>query len=287
MKAAIIVDSTAYLDEELANHPDVYTINLSVHFHDGTNLVDTANEEAHRAFYARLVNETTLPTTSQPKPGDYYALMDQLVEKGYEAVYCIHLASKISGTFQTAKMITEEYREHLQVYCVDSKAASIVLRQMVVQTLESIKAGIEPEQIHQQLLWMADESRVYLMVEDLKNLVKGGRLNATSAFLGSVLQIRPLLYFDQEGSIVLFEKIRTNKKVYRRWQELIEEALQKYPKGIRVAFAQGDALAEIEEVKAHLEQIFPQVEFRIGNLGPVVGAHTGKGVKGMGIIPKI
>ncbi|MCW6674816.1 DegV family protein [Aerococcaceae bacterium NML160702] len=287
MKSAIIVDSTSYLDEKLSGHPDVYTVNLSVHFHDGSDLMDTANYEEQQAFYARLLKETHLPTTSQPKPGDYYALLDQLIEADYEVVYCVHLSSEISGTFQTAQMITDEYKDKLTIYCVNSKAASIVMGRMVEQALDDIQKGLAPSEIHEHLIWFANESRVYLMVEDLNNLVKGGRLSATSAFLGGMLKIRPLLYFDAAGKITLFEKIRTNKKVYRRWHELIEESLAKYPQGVRVAFAHGDALAEIEEVKQELSQSFPQVNFSIGSLGPVVGAHTGKGVKGMGIMPNL
>lgn len=287
MKSAIIVDSTAYLDENLSNHPDVYTVNLSVHFHDGTDLVDTADIEEQHCFYQRLLSETQLPTTSQPKPGDYYKLMDELVAKGYEVVYCIHLSSQISGTFQTAQMITDEYKNRLAIYCVDSKSASVIMLRMVEQALADIEKGLEPTQVYEHLKWLADESRVYFMVEDLNNLAKGGRLSAASAFLGGMLKIRPLLYFEENGKIVLFEKIRTNKKVYRRWHELIEESLMKYPQGIRVAFAHGDASEEIEAVKQELAQAFPQVDFIVCGLGPVVGAHTGKGAKGMGIIPNL
>lgn len=73
--------------------------------------------------------------------------------------------------------------------------------------------------------------------------------------------------------------------MYRRWAELIEQALKQYPQGVKVAFAHGDALDEILEVQAELSQEFPQVSFDAFGLGPVIGTHTGKGIKGIGIIP--
>ena len=84
MKAAVIVDSTAYLSEALAQHPDVYQVALSVNFSDGSVMKDTSDLQLLNEFYTRLKSESQLPTTSQPQPGDYLALLDQLVAAGYD-----------------------------------------------------------------------------------------------------------------------------------------------------------------------------------------------------------
>lgn len=212
MKSAIIVDSTAYLREDVLNHEDIYVVNLTVNFHDGSEMLDTSDVVKQREFYDRLQREKQLPTTSQPKPGDYYALFDRLIASGYDTVYCIHLSSAISGTYQTAFMIAQEYQESLNIYCVDSKATSMVMESMVNQTLQDIRNQLAPHVIYERLQWQSQHSHIYLMVEDLNNLVKGGRLSATGALLGGILKIRPLLHIDDEGQVVLFEKIRTNKK---------------------------------------------------------------------------
>ena len=94
MKAAVIVDSTAYLSEALAQHPDVYQVALSVNFSDGSVMKDTSDLQLLNEFYTRLKSESQLPTTSQPQPGDYLALLDQLVAAGYDTVYAIHLDRK-------------------------------------------------------------------------------------------------------------------------------------------------------------------------------------------------
>lgn len=287
MKTAIIVDSTSYLPEEIKNKENVFEINLLVTFSDGTTIADTGEITAVRNFYDRLDHEDSLPTTSQPAVGDYYALMDKLVADGYEAAVCIHLSSKISGTYQTARMVTQEYTDRMQVYCIDSKGASVVQEALVRTCLNLLDEGMPLDEINQRLLWLVEESVIYLLVENLNNLVKGGRLSATSALLGNILQIKPLLYFEPEGSIQLFEKIRTSKKVFKRWKEIKDEAMLKYLKGIEVSFAHADAEEEILEILPNITEGIERDEVTISILGPVVGTHTARRAKGMAIIPKL
>ena len=287
MKTAIIVDSVGYLPEKLWEHPDIFKIDLSVNFSDGSVMIDSSNEIEIKAFYERLIQEKQLPTTSQPTVGAYYELMDQIVSKGYEAVFCVHLSSAISGTFQSALMVTNEYKDKIKVFCLDSRGASVTMEGQVRAILRLLEEGLDEQTIFDQVKWLAEQSRIYLMVEDLNNLVKGGRLSPTSALLGSVLQIRPLLYFDSEGKIVLFEKIRTNKKVFKRWSELVKASLEKYPQGVEIAFANAECYDEIKAVEAYVLSENPGVDSHILPLGPVVGTHVGKGAKGMAIIPKL
>ncbi len=285
MRTAIIVDSTAYLSGTTAQHPDVYRVDLTVNYSDGTTGLDAQGLNDQKEFYDRLLAEQTLPTTSQPTPGDYYRVMDDIVAKGYDAVFSIHLSSGISGTYQTARMVTSEYADRLKVFCIDSKAASVVMESLVEQTFALLEAGLTGEEIQEKLKWVAENARIYLMVEDLNNLVKGGRLNATGALVGSLLKIRPVLFFDGEGKIVVFEKIRTNKKVYQRWLELAQQRREMFPGGIRISFAHSNSLEETEVVRDMFKEELPDVSYHISGLGPVVGTHTGAGTKGCAIIP--
>lgn len=285
MRTAIIVDSTAYLSGKTALHPDVYQVNLTVNFNDSSVEFDAQDLTSQKAFYRRLQSERVLPTTSQPTPGDYYKVMDEIVAKGYDTVFCIHMSSAISGTYYTAQMVTSEYSDRLKVFCIDSKAASVVVESLVEQGFSLLEAGLTGEEVQEKLLWVAENSRIYLMVEDLNNLVKGGRLNAAGALVGSLLKIRPVLFFDGDGKIVVFEKVRTNKKVYQRWIELSKEQSELFPDGIQISFAHSDALVETEQVRDLFKKCLPDITYHISGLGSVVGTHTGAGTKGCAIIP--
>ncbi|MBK0347959.1 DegV family protein [Aerococcaceae bacterium zg-ZJ1578] len=287
MKTAFIVDSTAGINEQLKAHPDVYEVILTVQFADGEIFKDTTDEESVIAFYEKLQQESTLPKTAQPSPGEYYQLIEHLVEQGYDSVIAIHLSSKLSGTYQTANMILQEYQGKLKTACIDSKGTSVVIENMLEQALHFYEAAeLSFDEIVRQLEWLARESHIYMMIEDLNNLVKGGRLSAANAFLGGLLQIKPLLEFTETGEVALFEKIRTEKRVYRRWADLIQAALEKYPKGIHVRFGHSNALEAAKTAQKMMQELFPQViSFSIGYLTPVVGVHGGSGVQGMAIIP--
>lgn len=285
MRTAIIVDSTAYLSGKTAQHPDVYRVNLTVNYSDSSIGLDAQDLNEQKEFYHRLQSEKSLPTTSQPTPGDYYKVMDEIVAKGYDTVFCIHLSSAISGTFHTAQMVTSEYADRLNVFCIDSKAASVVMESLVEQAFCLLEAGLSAEQVQEKLQWVAVNTRIYLMVEDLNNLVKGGRLNAAGALVGSLLKIRPVLYFDCDGKIEVFEKIRTNKKVYQRWLEIAKERQGLFPDGLQVSFAHSDALEETQKVYDMFKKDLPDISYHISGLGPVVGTHTGAGTKGCAIIP--
>ena len=261
-------------------------MDLLVHFSDGTDLYDSADPQAVSDFYQRLKTSDNLPTTSQPQPAAYYELMDQLVLEDYEVVYAIHLSAGISGTYQTSYMILNEYQDRLDVHCIDSKGAGIMVELLVRSLLEMLAAGVDPAVAAQELVYQADQSEVYLMVEDLNNLAKGGRLSNTGAVLGSLLRVRPLLKFDEAGKIVLFEKIRTNKRVYQRWLELARDFQDRHEQGLTIGFLSANDSEGIEEVRHLFQEEFPEVATYVGICGPVIGTHVGEGCKAVGFIPR-
>ena len=247
---------------------------------------DTSDLQLLNEFYTRLKSESQLPTTSQPQPGDYLALLDQLVAAGYDTVYAIHLSSEISGTYQTARMLLSEYEDKLAAYAVDSGSSCMVMEILVKETLGWIDQGLSAEEVGRRLEWSARHSDVYLMVGDLNNLVKGGRLSASSAILGNILQIRPLLHFE-EGKIAVTEKIRTTKKVYRRMVELVAEWQTRYPQGVHVGIGQAGAPEDLKVLDEMMKEAYPGMPLSYTNIGPVIGTHTGDGTKGLGIVPKL
>lgn len=209
------------------------------------------------------------------------------MEAGFDTVFVITLSSKISGAFNTMQLVGENFSEKLDSYYCDSKGTSYIIEGMVKQALKLIEMNLSADEIASKLEWVADNSVIYLMVDDLRYLQKSGRLNASSALFGSMLQIKPILYFDDEGQVAVYEKVRTAKKVYKKWLKLSQKANENYPDGIDFAYAHGDAWEEMKEFYTKMQTEFPDNDHRAGFLTPILGVHAGKGTKGMGIIARL
>lgn len=286
MRTALIIDSTAYANDEIRNHPDIYELELTSTFSDGTQFPDSSDSKIQEEFYKKLKESNELPTTSQPAVGEYIKLVEKIIERGYDQLLCIHLSQTFSGTYQTAKMITSNYEDQIKCHVVDSKGVSLVIGSLITQALDMLEKNLSFEEVCEKTEWSAKRSTIYLTVANLDNLLKGGRVSFTSAMVGNLLKIRPLLYVDEEGSVEVLDKIRTDKKVNRRLAELAEEALDKFPNGFYLVFAHAVDTERLNETIEVVTEAVPQLDYEVGTLGPTVGTHTGAGTVGMGIIPK-
>lgn len=286
MKVAIIVDSTSGLMSPLADHPDIYMVDLLINFPDGTTMVDAVDPQTNQRFYDKLKASDTLPTTSQPPVGAYIKVMDEIVAKGYEAVIGIFISGQISGTYSAAKMVMEDYQDRIATYAYNSKAASLKVESMVEQTLDWLGSGLSPEAIMPRLEWLVDHTLVHFMIQDLYFLTKGGRLSTTSAFVGSMLKIKPIIEFDSLGNLILKEKIRSTKKVFAEFVKKAQEEIAANPQGYRIHIVHTNAPELAESLKETFENALgPVTEFRISLLSPVLGTHCGPGLVGFSVLP--
>lgn len=286
MKTAYIIDSSASINDELRDHPDVYVMNLEVSFGDEI-YPDTTDESLLKKFYQRLVESKELPKTNQPKQGDLVIAYEDILNNGYDQVIVITLASVLSGTYNTFAMISENFRDKLDIRLIDSKGTSFIEEHILSYAIKMTEKGLPLDEIEEKLNWLADKSHIYVLIEDLNAIVKGGRLSAVGGLIGSALRIKPILHFDDEGYVIVYEKVRTTNKVYKRYVEIVEEAMKEFPDGIRIALAHGDCEDEALKVKAMIQEKFPNLEFRIGFLTPILGTHGGKDSLGLGIMPQL
>lgn len=287
MKTAIITDSTATLSEKLKEHPAVFQVFPSLEFEDGETFTDQPDSISPKEFYRKLTEVDTLPTTAQPSPAQFIDILDTIVAQGYDHVIFIHLSQKFSGTLDTAQMIAHDYNDRLKSYFINSKGVSLVMRNMIEQTLRLLDERDDIESIIDDLNWLAEQSTIYLMVEDLDNLVKGGRLGHASAFIGNLMQIKPLLKIGADGSVEMFEKIRTKRRVYKHFIELIEEEMDNFDNNAQLYFAHGDAHDDIMTVIELLKKKYPEQTYILDTLTPIIGVHGGKGTIGMAVVPTI
>jgi len=275
MKTAVVTDSTAYIPKELREKLNIHMIPLSVIF--GNESLREEIDVTAGEFYEK-VKDSELPTTSQPPIGQFVELFETLA-KEYDAVISVHLSSGISGTFQGA-VSAGSMVEGIQVYPFDSETACMIQGFYALEAAQLAGQGLSADEIIARLNAMKESMRAYFMVDDLSHLQRGGRLSNAQAFIGSLLQVKPLLHF-VDKKIEPYEKVRTKKRALNRVSDLLGEDAAN-GENYRASIIHANREEEANEWKAELEAKYPNVEFSIGYFGPVIGTHLGEGALGMG-----
>ncbi len=276
MKIAVVTDSTAYIPKDLVKQYDIHIIPLSVIFGDETYREDI--DITTEAFYKKLSETKTLPTTSQPPIGSFIELFEKLERDGYDAVVSIHLSRKFSGTYEVAKS-AGNMMEKIQVYPYDTELSTMPQGFFAIRASELAREGKDIEAILNELDRMKENTRSYFMVDDLSHLQRGGRLTGAQAILGSLLNIKPILHI-VDGYIVPFEKVRTRKRALGRIMKMLEEDVQT-KRVRRVVFIHANDEASALRLREDFSKKYPEVETIISHFGPVIGTHLGEGSLGV------
>lgn len=285
MKIAIVTDSSAYLSaEEVAKYqikvvPIPVIIDNQV-YEEGVDL-DTVE------FYDLLRNAKTFPSTSQPVLGDMLKLYEDLANEGYDTVLSIHLASTISGFYNTLVTAAPQI-EGIKVIPYDSGITVRLMGYLVLKAAIMAQQGATADEIIATLDALRKTIDEVFIVNDLQNLVRGGRLSNSAAFIGSMLKIKPLLTFDEHSNkIVAFEKVRSIKKAYKRAEELFGEAYEKSTVPLRLLIIHANDLPAAEAWQSELQAKFPNLTTEITYFGPVIGTHLGEKAIALGWIEDI
>ncbi|SHM96927.1 DegV family protein [Gracilibacillus kekensis] len=276
MTVAIITDSTAYISESQRNEMNIHMVPLNVVF--GTESYQEEIDITTEGFYPKVKEVEQLPKTSQPSIGIITEKLKALA-KDYEQIIFITLSSGISGTFQsvvTAQAMVEE----VEVFPFDSEISCMAQGFYVLEAAEMANNGLEAESIMKRLHQMKTSLRAYFMADDLTHLHRGGRLNGAQALIGSMLQVKPILHFE-DTKIVPYEKIRTKKKALKRIFQLFEEDAS-IGSPIKATVIHANREAEAVELKHQLESRFDNVDVCVSYFGPVIGTHLGEGALGLG-----
>lgn len=274
-KIAIVTDSTAYLPQSLIDEYGIYIVPLSVNFGEETYRegVDMSTQE----FYNYLGKAKDLPTTSQPAIGDFLQLYDKLATE-FDEIISIHISSGISGTLSTA-FSANNMLQDITIEVIDSEISSFGLGFMVIEAAQMAQENKSMAEIKERIEWMVKNMRGYFIVDDLAHLHRGGRLNAAEFLIGSMLKIKPIIYFIDK-KLQPFEKIRTKKKAIDRILELLEADTRDNIL-IRCSVVHADAIGEAEELAEKIKQTYSNVDVNISEFGPVLGTHTGPGTIGL------
>ena len=292
MSLAVITDSSVNLPAEIQGHADVYVLDIPVII-EGQPFVEGKNLDVNH-FYEQMANSEELLKTSQPNLADLDNLLMELEEEGYTHVIGLFLSSGISGFVHTLHGLTDEgisgfwansqflIEDHakLKIAFPDTKITAAPMGAMVRNVLHWSAQGMSFENILKKLEEQVDQTTAYILVDDLNHLVKGGRLSNGSAILGNLLSIKPILNFNDEGKIVVFEKVRTEKKAVKRLVALAEENRE-----MELSILHTNAPEKAEEFKRQLEVQGISVS-TVVSLCAVIATHLGEGALVLGLTPK-
>ncbi|WP_171005490.1 DegV family protein [Bacillus sp. E(2018)] len=273
-RIAWITDSTSCITQEEAKELGIHIIPVSVIMEDKIykDGIDITPDE----FYEKLENVSELPKTSQPTVGEFSDFYEVL-KHNYDCGIAIHVSEKFSGTINGSRLGAE--MADFPVHIVDSKILSESMKQLLLKGKKLEEEGLEAEDIAEMLRETADHVKGYVCIGSLEQLRKGGRLSGASFLVGNLLQIKPILTFD-DGSLVPFEKIRTLKKAESRVLALFEEAAQnKGAYGVSVVYSGSSQKAE--DWLHLLKEKYPHITFNLGQLSPAIGVHVGAGTLGL------
>ena len=278
---AVVTDTTHYLPAELAEQHELHRVSLYVRF--GDELERESEMPDFQAFYDRLRSAKELPTTSQPSIGDFVEVYEPLLEAGNEIV-SIHISGGISGTYDSAlqaKAQLEERGHAGRIEVLDSATACGGLGFMALAAAARARSGGGLAEVAAHARAARGELKVWFAVDTLEYLRRGGRIGAAQAWIGGALKIKPILSIESE--IAPIERVRTSGKAFERMADYLRS---RHADGADAWMVQHiQAADQAERLVERGREIFGSEPVAVSEVGPVIGAHVGPGLLGVGGLP--
>jgi fatty acid kinase fatty acid binding subunit len=282
MPVAVVADTTAYLPRELVEHYGITVVPLYVVFADRT--VQESEITDYDAFFEELRCADRLPKTSQPSIGDFLSAYEPLLARGCEIV-SIHISGGISGTVeagrQAAEQLERDGRGGERIRVVDSSTAAGGLGFVATAAAHCAGQGGTLDEVVDAANRARAELKMWFAIDTLEFLKRGGRIGAASAWIGSTLKIKPILTVERELTPV--ERVRTSSRMFER---MVDYAQQRHDSGADCWVVQHIAAPqEAGLLVERCREIYGREPLFVSEIGPVLSAHTGPGLLGVGSIP--
>jgi DegV family protein with EDD domain len=272
-KIKIVTDSTGDLTEKEINDLDIHVVPLSITI-DGETYLDRV-ELTPSSFLEKMRNSKELPKSSQPPAGAFLEKYDELGKDG-SIILSIHMTGNMSGTVRSAESAAE--MSSSQVKVVDSRFISRGLAFQVIEAAKLAKAGKSLEEILRSIEEIRNKTDLFVVVDTLENLVKGGRIGKGRAIIGSLLNIKPIASL-AGGEYTPVAKVRSHSQVVKYLtSQFVDDVKGKTIRGVGLVHADGMKLAQ--NIKNKIKEKTGFDEFEIGETTPVISTHTGIGAIG-------
>ena len=276
---AVVADTTSYLPPELIAQHDIHLVSLYVGI-EGDQQKESEIDDL-QGFYERLRISDQQVTTSQPSVGDFISVYEPLLAEGREII-SIHLASGISGTYESAmqarERLTAEGKGGERIVVCDSRTGAGGMGLMVLGAAKAAEQGANAAQANERAEAVREELKIWFAVETLDYLRRGGRIGAARAWIGTTLKIKPILTLEDE--ITPIERVRTRSRAFER---LVDYGRERHEAGADAWVVQHVQDPEnAQRLVEACKPIFGKDPIFTSEIGPVLGAHVGPGLLGVG-----
>ena len=281
----MVTDSTSYLPDEIVDELGIERVSLYVALDGEQSRESDISGAAYDDFYERLARSDTGASTSQPSVGDFRAAYEPLLADGRDIV-SIHLSAGISGTCDSAhqarQQLIDEGLDGERVHVWDSRSACGGQGLMAMVAAKTAAQGASGGEVLDEVERARAQLKMWFAIDTLEYLRKGGRIGSAQAWLGSALQIKPILTLEEE--ITPVERVRTRRRAFERMVEFARERQRDGADAWVVQHIHDPDTARrlVDECR----QIFGGDPVFVSEIGPVIGAHIGPGLLGVGGMPK-
>lgn len=282
-KIAIVTDSNSGITQEEAKQEGIFVVSMPFLI-DGQEYYEDITL-TQKQFYEKLEGNGTV-STSQPSIESLTKMWDEILETYEELIY-IPMSSGLSGSCQTAAMLAEDYEGRVLV--VDNQRISVTQRRAAEDAYAMVQAGKSSKEIYKALMETKLEASIYIMVDTLKYLRKGGRLTPAVAALGTILRIKPVLQIQGE-KLDTFAKARTTKQgiaiMLDAMEKDVEQRFESNLEALYIDVAHTENIQGAEEIKREIQKRYPNQEVRINPLSLSVSCHIGPGALAIAMAKK-
>lgn len=285
MKTAILTDSNSGIFKEEAKQLNIFVVTMPIiiddkEYFEGESL-------SHKEFY-QLINESKKITTSQPPMGVVIEKINHILSLGYDEIVYIPMSSGLSGSYQSARTLVDNYSGKL--YVVDNRGISVTLRQAVLNAKKLADEGVDGYIIKDVLEKNVNNSFIYVGVETLDYLKRSGRITKAGAAIGTFMHIRPLLVINGD-KLDAYAKVRGTNNCKKLLINAVKRSVEKFKeRGVKVSIGvAGSFLNEKDDEKwfKQVKESFPNEEVYYNSLTLSVASHVGPNAFGVGVSKKI
>lgn len=266
----IVTDSSCTMEKSVRDALNIHVMPLSVMI-DGVVYPDDDTLDGEK-FMSMMAAAKSLPKTSQPPIGEFISLYDELGKDGSKVI-SIHMTKGLSGTVEAARQASNLTQSDVTV--IDSDTTDQGLSFQVIRAAEMAKEGKSAEEIIAEVEKIRENTKLYIGISTLDNLVKGGRISRTKGLLSSILNIRVVMDFAHSELVPVIKG--RGKKTFDKWFEELKKELSAIPNIRQIGISHADAYELTMEFKQELQKMFPDMTIPVLHTNPIIATHTGKG----------